>query len=363
MNHTWTWDEINTDWLSGAQIAMSPDEVVTAFNRAEQILGRDWIETSRLHSGIQVRGTSPTLRVVTMGHMLASLDGVRGREDLIEKLRKGDISAFAELAALHLLRAAVPTATLELEPVVDVGGHERKPDFRVQQADDPWTYVEVTRPNTSHAQRDIEAIMQRLTSMLKPIKKPFGLEIFLNRAPTEEELAQLEKRVSAFCLLDDIQSEDIPNLGKLFLNQHPPGQVVLDDHGEEPVPRLGRIDTISGPDEPHRHIAVRLAFADERAVDVLEAEAKQLPKGAPGFIMIQTSRTHGAFKVWEPLIRRRFQPTINTRVSAVCLFAPSQTQTPEGAAPLTQVKLLINPHARNPLPDSIGAALSKFDKQ
>jgi len=61
--------------------------------------------------------------------------------------------------------------------------------------------------------------------------------------------------------------------------------------------------------------------------------------------------------------RRRFQPTINTRVSALCLFASSQTQTPQGAASLTQVKLLINPHARNPLPDWIGAALAKFDKQ
>jgi hypothetical protein len=253
MNHTWTWDEINTDWLLGAQIAVSPDEAIAAFNRAERILGRNWIEVSRTDSGVQVRGTSPTLHVVTIGQMLANVEGFNGAPELIEKFRKGDASAFAELTAVHLIRAAALTATFELGPIAQVGARSRKPDLRTRQVGEPWTYVEVTQPNTSHAQKDIEAIMQRLTAMLKPIKKPFGLEIFLNRAPTEEELAQLEKRVPTFCDLDGFQSEDIPELGKLFLNQYAPGQLVLDDHREAQVPRLGRLTGIVAEHSPNNN--------------------------------------------------------------------------------------------------------------
>ena len=84
MNKIWTWDEINTDWLLGNQLALPPEEIVAAFNRAEQVLGRDWIEASRTHSGVQVRGTSPTLSVVMIGKKIASLEGVSGKDDRLK---------------------------------------------------------------------------------------------------------------------------------------------------------------------------------------------------------------------------------------------------------------------------------------
>ena len=51
-----------------------------------------------------------------------------------------------------------------------------------------------------------------------------------------------------------------------------------------------------GPDEPRRHIAVRLAFTDQRADEFLRTEARQLPTDAPGLIMIQTSGAAGSWR-------------------------------------------------------------------
>ncbi len=361
MSPTWTWDDINRDWLGGAQIALPPDDAVAAFNRAEQILGRDWIEALRIHSGIQVRGTSPTLQVVNAGQMLASIEGVSETDELIEKLRSGDPSAFAELNAVHLIRSSEPGAVVELGPLAKVGDRNRKPDFRVRRDGEQWTYVEVTQPDVAEATIHAHAILQQIANLVQPIKKGFALEVFLRREPSDTEMNLLGETVQRFCLLEGHQSTDLPGLAILTLNASAPGMVVPLDHPGEPnVPRLGVAKALFGPDEPHRHISVRVAYADDRAEDFLKKEARQLPNDAPGLVMVQLSRAPGGIVSWEPVLKRRFQPTIHTRVSAVCLFTSGQVPTQDGAALLTEIKLLINPHAQHPLPEWIGNALAKF---
>jgi hypothetical protein len=51
-----------------------------------------------------------------------------------------------------------------------------------------------------------------------------------------------------------------------------------------------------------------------RAKQFLESEAKQLPKDLPGLVMVQVSHAVGAFKTWGPILRRRLQPNLHTRV-------------------------------------------------
>jgi len=364
MNHTWNWDEINADWLLGAQIVVSSDEVVTAFIRVEQILGRDWIETSRIHSGVQVRGTSPTLHVVTIGQMLASLEGIGGTEELIEKLRAGDQSALAELTAVHLIRSGEPGALVELGPLVQIAERNRKPDFRVRRDGEQWTYIEVTQPDVAEAKIHAQTILQQIANLVQPIKKTFALEVFLRHEPNEAEMSSIAQAVQQLCALDGPQSSDLPGLAILTLNASAPGVVVPLDHPGEPnVPRLGVAKALFGPDEPHRHISVRMAYADDRAEDFLRKEARQLPTNEPGLIMVELSRAPGGIVSWEPVLKRRFQPTIHTRVSAVCLFTSGHELTPDGEAWIPEAKVIANTHAKYPLPAWIGTALAKFQRR
>jgi hypothetical protein len=134
----WTIEEIEKSWLAGSRVAVPPEDVVAAFERCEQILGRDWIEARRARE----LGTSPTLAVVRMGQRLASLDGVANVGTLVEKLRRGDRSAASELHALHLLRFGAPV-TAEMYPAACVAQSNRVPDIRARSPD-PWVYVEVT---------------------------------------------------------------------------------------------------------------------------------------------------------------------------------------------------------------------------
>jgi hypothetical protein len=364
MTLPWTWEEINSDWLLGSKLAASPEEIVSTFTRVEQAFGREWMESSRLHSGGRAQGTSPTLHIVTLGQRIACIDGVLGARELLERLRQRDESASAELTAVYLLRSSYPDTTAELGPTAKIGERHRKPDFRVMHGDDVWTYVEVTQPDVSETQKRAETVLNRLSGLVKSLKKSFALEVFLRREPTDSEIDSLAKLVPMLCLLDGVHSQDLGGLGRLFLNHSLPGQVVLQDHeGEENAPRLGCVKAIYGPDEPHRHISVRMAFADDRANDFLRKEAKQLPKDAPGLIMVRMAHAPGGFKAWEPLLQRRFQPSLHTRVSGVCLFQSWNQLTTNGEAWMPTTKLLLNPNSRFPLPEWVINSLTKFQSE
>jgi hypothetical protein len=105
---------------------------------------------------------------------------------------------------------------------------------------------------------------------------------------------------------------------------------------------------------------VRIAFSDDRAKAMLDAEAPQLAKDVPGLIMAGVASATGAMKTWEPSLKRRFQPQMHTRVGGVCLWWGGLFTTPKGEDQLFESKLIVNPHARFPLPRWIIETLSEI---
>jgi hypothetical protein len=330
----WTIEEIEQDWLAGNYcIAVSPEDTLAAFERCEHVLGRDWIEVRRRADNL---GITRTLAVVRMGQRLASLEGVVNAGELVANLRRRDRSAAAELHALHLLRFGGPV-TAEMYPVGCVEGSNRIPDIRVRSPD-PWVYVEVARPDQSEAGRCAASVLQAVVDLVVEIKQPFTLEVFLRREPAEVEIETLRAHMTRFCAsrvaagelpLEGLRPEaaflhfrhcepgelvvfareELPeNLGLLILTQAKPGEVLICQHpGEEYRPRFGSAKRIrGGPAEPDRHLHVRMPFSDERAAKFLYEEARQLPRDAPGLIMIDVGGASGASRDWEPAHQQAF---------------------------------------------------------
>jgi hypothetical protein len=359
--------------------------------RRRHRLGGDWIDARRANEA----GVGATLAVVRTGQRLASLDGVANAGALVEKLRRDDRSGGSELHALHLLRFR-PPVTAEMYPVACVGQSNRIPDIRARSPD-TWVYVEVTQPDQSEAWRRAQSVLRAVVDLVDGIKQPFTLELFLRREPAEDEIETIRTHATRFCAarvaagelpleglppesavvylrhgepghLVEFAREELPeDLGLLILTQGKPGEVVVCQHlGEEYRPRFGAARRVRSPTEPDRHLHVRMPFSDERAAEFVRQEARQLPRDAPGLIMIDVGSAPGAFREWEPLIRRRFQPTINTRVSGVCLFSSGVILTPDGGACPSQTRLLDNPHAKVPLPpwvtETIAAAGAEYER-
>jgi hypothetical protein len=355
---TWTLDEIARDWLAGSVIAVPPEQMVAAFDRCERVFGREWINQSR---GTSV-GASPTLHVVTIGQRLASLDGVPATETLIEKLAKGDPSATAELHGIHLLRSPGQT-TVELFPKVIVGDREREPDLRIRRDEGAWVYVEITQTDVSEAYERASEVLNKLSAVIESIARPFDLEVFLRREPTDVEVDSALDAVLSLCRARSSGCEELQDgLGMLFLEETPSGPVTPDDHGEEPRPRLGKARVKIEHGVQTRRVVVRLPYSDERAENLLRRESAQLPADGPGLVMVHMGNAPGGFKSWDPLIRRRFQPAIHTRVGGVCLFSAGTLLVESGIARLSQTKLLLNPHTRTALPPWIEGALVAADR-
>ncbi len=355
----WTWDEIRNAWLRDTDVDRPAPEVwVEHFDIVERYMGRDWMDQARFINGVETWGLEPALYVLTQGSRLACLDRISDSGRLIQKLRQHDSSAWAELTAIWLLLSGDHAVEIELEP--QIGGWNRVPDFRARRGGD-WTYVEVSQPTMSDVHTRLREIMSRLVVLLDAVAGRYALEIFLRREPNAAELQHMTTRLPAVCAMDGHQIEELPDgLGTLYLNETEPGQMHLTDHGEEYRPRLGQLKSHVENGVAQRHICVRLAFSDERAEAVLDGEAQQLPKTSPGLVMLQTSGATGAFKLWEPMLRKRLQPKLHTRVSAICLFESAMHPQETGVEWRPETKVLTNEHAALALPEWITAQLARF---
>lgn len=85
--------------------------------------------------------------------------------------------------------------------------------------------------------------------------------------------------------------------------------------------------------------------ADYAAERVFQTEAAQLPRTGPGILILDVSTVIDGLEQWAPFIQRRFQPNINTRVSAVVLIRHILKQ--DGLH--SDGKVFVNPHAAEPL--------------
>ena len=259
----------------------------------------------------------------------------------------------AELTALYLLRHEHKLET-ELYPEVAVGDGVRVPDFRVRSEEGVWIYVEVTQADTSEKQKRVEAIMGRLSAPVSRVKKSFALEVILEREPTGQELDELDGAIFELCQLEGEHRVGLPGLARLSVGGSPPGVVVAGSghRAGDTTIRLGMAHAIRGPNEPHRHISVTIAFADERATKFLHDEAIQLPRDAPGLVMIDAAGPI-SLRDWEAHIEGPLQPKIHTRVGGVVLFrAEGGVVGGRGGLGLGG-RLVLNKHAKLPLPAAL----------
>lgn len=358
---SYTWQEIQSDWLVGGILALGPEEVEASFNRAVEKFGREWIEASRTTNRVVSRGVQPTLKIATLGLMLQVLDQASDPSSLLEKIRDRQEDAWAELCAIYLVCSDKPDSAIELEPEITGGDRDSRPDFRVRSGDEPWTYAEVTvASRDSDAQRPILRSMERLTNLVTECTGNYALEAYLRREPQANELGLIEAQIREHHLSAGIAEVELPSgLGTLYWNQHPPGFIVLDSHGEPYRPRLTVVKA-SIIDDERRHIIVRWPFTDMRAETMLRRKARQLPADGPGIVMIQVSEAVGAMRAWQGIVQRRFNAGVHTRVSAVCLFRSSVQSSESGDHWVPECKVILNPRARVPLANWITEQLERF---
>jgi hypothetical protein len=218
----------------------------------------------------------------------------------------------------------------------------------------------VATPDTSLLAQQTQAVLQRIGNILPTLPLGTTVEVFLRGEPVDAEVEVIVAATEKALRELKPRIEEISGLALLAINQDRPGQVVVRDYGEEPRARYGfaRAEITDG--QAGKHISVRIPFTDERAEEFLSRESRQLPTTDPGLVMIDMGAVSGGLKSWEPLVRRRFQPQLHTRVSAACLFHSGLNPTLGGLEFVIETVNILNEHAHLPLHEWVLARLGSF---
>jgi len=349
----WTIDNIEHQLLSAEidSVSFSASEIVDAVNRAERLLGKAWIEAQTRNQ----KGLGPAMQIIGMGLRLRTVESLPGNKELLDKLRKQDRSADAELTGIYLLSSRFADVEVELFPPVG----NRVADFRARRGSEEWTTVEVGQVAESEEHKHLNEILKRLTTAFRSVETQFALEVIFRREPTDTEFARLVEALPKFCLEGGTKTARlIDELGALLLNHVPVGQMPYSSvPGLDDVPYIG-LSVFFRKDQV---VTAKIAFTDDRAERMLRDQSGQLPKGKRGLIMISGPSSESELSVWRPLILRRFQPGIHTRIGGVCLFDGGMVPSGNKTGWEIQAHLILNRHAASPLPPWIEETVTAAD--
>lgn len=343
----WTIEEIENEWLRGEHLELPAEDVRRAFITAEAVRGKEWVlSTTHLPGGHRLWGFSALWPVYWFGKRIEAVKASLGVDALQRNLARNDPAADSELTAIYILRNHDVNREVEIEPTVVVGAGHRRPDFRIRDNASPWTYVEVTRLNTTLPSEHAQELVSRIAKAVVTVEKPFILEIVLWNALTEEEEKEVVQIAQEMCNMEEASRKDIGQIASVLIKTGDPSVVETSAIRDDTGTRICAAHSIPGPEGLSRQVAVRAPFADQRAEAILTAKAKQLPRQESGLVMVDVGGQPTAIDSWPKLIPPRFTTSQHTRVSGVLLFMTGITLTKEGLRGLTYLKLVPNPHAR-----------------
>lgn len=360
---TFDMDRIENEWLAGSRLAIAPGDVVAGFNKSEELLGAEWIQAYKGGPGQDLAGAAVALPIAVAGLQLRSVQGAPGLIEVLRRLRAQDRAARSELAAASYSVEGQVDVRLEFGAHVRVGARNRQPDFRVALPGDTWTHVEVTAPDRSEANRRAERMISAIAGKLFAQQKGSTIDVLLLREVAGDDEDRLAHEVARMAAFEQRHLEELGDLAVVEVNAGTPGQIEAGrDFGRELGPLLAIARGLVTHNRAQKHIIVKTPVTDRRAADFLTSEAKQLPTGEPGLVVLDMAAAPDSFENWETILRGRLQPSMHTRVSAVLLTRSSIQLGAEHFHWIVSKRLIENPNAALPLPRWLAGQLESGER-
>jgi len=332
--------ELGLNQLSETQL----DRALEAFNGLCQDFGRPWLEA--YYKG----ALSPHLvmAIVNLWEDWSLVNRLPGWEQLAKRWQSGIDEQGVKTEVRVVAALLSKGARVELFPPAG----NRVPDFRYQVSD-AWIYAEVSKRELSKAVESGRLMLNQVADAAAEAVPGRHGKVGVLRELTQDDLNRFIGWLRALGAEERRDFEDIAVFDTDTLESG--------TNREDIVFQLVGSPKLFSTKISFREAGVSLKgsacaqISDTAAQEVLEKEAAQLPREGPGIVCLDVSTIVGGIDEWVPLIQRRFQPSINTRISAVVLFS---TFISSGGLSTTW-RLLSNPHARTPIPPPELGAIQK----
>jgi hypothetical protein len=327
--------KLGLDQLSKQEL----DTATDSLNGFAAQFGREWVDGF-------FGATQSRLLVLALNDLWLRWNKIRelpGAEDILVRWTRGPNEA-GVTSELYVL-AGLLDSNFEVELFPNCG--TRVPDARFRQSESDWVYLEVSKRGISEILAWTLKCLQELAMAAASVVPGKHGKVGLSRNPDKAEVESVVR------WLTEINSENgrFKDLAVFHSDSIETGGGDPNDEAVSFTPQPRMFST-------HIHfkdgaVAVKgtaaITVGDRSAQQILEAEASQLPNTGPGVVFLDLSRVIDGISEWEPLIRRRLQPNINTRISAVVLF--STTLATNG--PETKMTVIGNPYAKKPLTSAV----------
>jgi len=339
------WREFVSHWCLDWEPGFTEADLGVALETLERLLPEhlDHFETSG------VRGLWPTMNTVHLGLLLSRTEKLSGFHGVFSRMQAGDESALTELECADAL------VRVELEPALAVPLNGKLLDAAFVYAG-RMHYVEIVAPNRSDAIQEAETMLSQFGALLFERIRGMTVEVLFEPDIGKEQAGALLAAISEAPAGPQIHL--LPGVGRFrkdaALNAHVASAIPRE--GESPL--LAIVSTAFGGQADTTYL-LQLPIDDQRAQRIFDAELHHFSRDEANLLFIDVSQVVGRLASWMPLIERRFQPAINTRIGAAVLFDHA---TVVGQNRIWERwKVLQNPHARVPVANELVDAIRALD--
>jgi len=333
--------ELGLGQLTSAELA----EAFEAFNGFAFLLGRDWLESffRGMQSARFVRS------IIVLWRDWRAISRLPKTKRLLDRWRVGLNEGGVATEVRVFARVLRTGAEIELFPAAN--NHVQDCRFRTGPSS-PWIYVEASARGLSQVLEYSSQVLQRVAAAAADAQPGMHGKVAILRTPSPEEV----DRIVAWLRGYPTTGNRLEGLAEFYTDMiESPSSP--DDFLEQRVPRPAlNCAHIASLDSFKKKGTARLAITDAGADNTLKAEAAQLPDDEVGVVVLDVSRVVGGHQEWAPLIQRRFQPSLHTRVSAVVLMQSSLTAN----GPAVTGRVLLNAYAKRPIPMDVFPVLESL---
>ena len=311
-----------------------------AFNGIAKLFGRDFID-ERFKSS---RCPSEVIYITELWENWKIIEPLRNSIKIIKRWKEGiyEEGIGAELFIFaHLIKSGVVP---ELFPIFE----NKEPDCKIK-LNNQIIYIEITHRNESKNLKKGKEIIGKVARLVGETFKGKHAKIAILRLPNNNDFQIITQWLQN---IGNINEGKLDNLAYFYLD-------TIESH----VRKNDRLDRFISPRSHYATFVGKgmkgtacLYIEDNMAEEILKRESKQLPKQYAGIICIDTSGVSCGYEKWIPLIKRRFQPKINKRISAVLLFSKAMSNKKT----LIKGCFLGNPYARYSVNDGVKSIFSNI---
>lgn len=319
--------ELGLGQLTDAQLEAS----VSAFNGLAYLLGKDWVDSHFQGA----KAPSIVLSLESLWRSWLLIRDLDGSDGLLARWKGGEGSS-VEAEILIFSRLASQGLQIELYPKIN----EKFPDCRFKVGD-RWVYAEIAKRGISKLRKWVTNVLHNVAeAAAHAIPGKHGKVVIL-KSPDEKELNKL---VSWLKGVENQTKAELEGLAIFWADplESDSGGVLF---SMIPEPRLFTAYGRLSQGKSKRGTAA-ISVTDKAVQEIIESKVSQLSRTLPGVVCLDISNVLGNYNEWIPLVQRRLQRRINTRISAVLLF---HQYFHSNQGPQIDGKLVVNENARNHL--------------